>query len=120
MPACPRLIGLRGKSSGQCLAQLRNHRRDAIAQPSPDPGGQAMRRRAPGVAEIVEIDPVIGRRPFGERLVEIAERGCHSPGPVLADDEDIEPDARHGEAEIERLAGPRMAAEVEDVDSLGR
>jgi hypothetical protein len=99
---------------------LRDHLGDAIAQAAPHASGQAVRRRIPGVAKVAEIDPVVRRRPFGERLVEIAQRRRHPPGAILADDEDVEADAGHGKAEIERLARAGMAGEVEDVDIAGR
>ncbi len=115
-----RLIGFRAEGRAERVAQLGDHRRDAVAQAPPHAGGQAMRRRVPGMAEIVEIDPVIGRWPLGERFVEIAQRRRHPPGAILADHEDVEADAGNREAEIERFAGAGMAVEVEHVDIAGR
>jgi len=116
----PRLVGLGLERGGERRTQARNALGDAVVKAPAHARRQAVRRGVGRMVEIVEIDPVARRRPLGQGLVEIGERRRHAAGAVLAHHEDVEAEAGHRQAEIERLARAAVAFEVEDLGARGR
>ena len=90
--------------AGERFAKLRDKIRHAVAEPASDARRKSVRLRVVGPAEVVEIDPIVGRRPFGDDGVEEFQRRGHAPAVVLAEDEDVETGIGHGQTELKRLA----------------